>query len=208
MVWFCSASVVRVVDTQGTETTATRSAVNGPARSAPVHRLKLAGVRNAGQISDVLYRGAQPSANGFAELKNLGVTTIVNLREKGRETEWERNVASSLGMGYVNIPIRGWTPPTDEQVAEFLRLFRDAPSQRVFVHCHYGEDRTGVMVAVYRIAMQNWTADQAAKEMYSFGFHYHLYPAMKAYVRKFPANFANEAVFSSIRTVSSQTSQP
>jgi tyrosine-protein phosphatase SIW14 len=48
------------------------------------------------------------------------------------------------------------------------------------VHCYYGEDRTGVMVATYRIAQQNWTPEQAAAEMNSFGFHYHLYPGMKS----------------------------
>ena len=141
-------------------------------------------------------------------LKKLGVTTIVNLREKGRETEWERNVAASLGLNYVNIPILGWRPPSDEQVAEFLKLFRDVPGQRVFVHCHYGEDRTGVMVAAYRIAMQSWTADQAVNEMYSFGFHYHWYPAMKAYVRKLPTRLASDAVFSSVRATSTSTTQP
>jgi len=111
-------------------------------------------------------------------------------------------------MRYVNIPIRGWMPPSDAQVAEFLKLFRDAPGQRVFVHCHYGEDRTGVMVAAYRIAMQNWTADQALREMNSFGFHYNLYRTMKAYVRNFPTSFASDAVFSSVRAASTSTTQP
>jgi len=74
---------------------------------------------------------------------------------------------------------------SNAQVAEFLKLFSARPTQKVFVHCYFGRDRTGVMVAAYRMSQQNWTADQAVEEMYSFGFHSHWYPAMKSYVRKF-----------------------
>src|SRR5258708_25664368 len=60
------------------------------------------------------------------------------------------------------------------------------------------------MVAAYRIAQQNWTADQAIAEMYSFGFHYHLYPGMKSYVREFPASFAGDPIFAPLRTRSEE----
>jgi tyrosine-protein phosphatase SIW14 len=205
--FFCTLESC-VVAAQSGAVKSTYSTLDVAAIGASAQKLRLAGVQNAGQVSDRLYRGAQPSAKGFAELKKLGVTTIVNLREKGRETEWERNVAASLGLAFVNIPIRGWAPPSDAQVAEFLKLFRDASRQRVFVHCHYGEDRTGVMVGAYRIALENWTADQALSEMNSFGFHYHLYSAMKAYVRRLPARLASEAVFSSVRTASTEAKEP
>jgi hypothetical protein len=52
------------------------------------------------------------------------------------------------------------------------------------------------------MAQQNWTADQAAEEMYSFGFHYHLYPAMKSYVRKFPATYAGDHTFAPLQASS------
>jgi len=204
---FCIAPALRAPAAQTAVAKPTTS-TTGTSSTNPAEKLNVAGVENAGQISDMLYRGAQPSANGLGALKKLGVTTIVNLREQGRETEWERNLATSLGLHYVNIPIQGWRPPSDAQVAEFLKLFRDVPGQRVFVHCHYGEDRTGVMVAAYRIAMQNWTADQALREMNSFGFHYNLYRTMKAYVRNFPTSFASDAVFSSVRAASTSTTQP
>jgi len=89
---FGCAPAFRVPAAQSAAATSTHSGVDALAIGAPAQKLKLAGVQNAGQISDVLYRGAQPSAAGFAELKKLGVTTIVNLREKGHETEWEGNV--------------------------------------------------------------------------------------------------------------------
>src|SRR5713101_9551082 len=165
---------------------------------APAEKLKIAGVPNAGKISDVLFRGAQPSPQGLVELKKLGITTIVDLRGN-RGPASERRQAESLGMRFIDIPVLGWSAPTNAQVAQFLKLFKDAPQQKVFVHCYYGEDRSGVMVAAYRIARQNLTADQALAEMVSFGFHYHLYPGMQSYVRKFPSSFSSESVFAPLR---------
>lgn len=170
---------------------------------APAEKLKIAGVPNAGKISEVLLRGAQPSAQGLAELKKLGVTTIVDLRGNRGPVARERAEAESLGMRFVDIPLSGWSPPTNRQVAKFLKLFQQDGTQKIFVHCYFGSDRTGVMVAAYRMAQQNWTADQAVEEMYSFGFHYHLYPAMKSYVRKFPANFAGDHTFAPLQQASS-----
>jgi protein tyrosine/serine phosphatase len=170
---------------------------------APAEKLKLAGVANAGKISDVLFRGAQPSAQGLAELKKLGITTVVDLRGNRGPVAWERAQAESLGMRFIDIPVSGWSPPNNAQVAQFLKLFQQDPTQKIFVHCYYGRDRTGVMVAAYRIAQQNWTPDQAVAEMYSFGFHSLLYPAMKSYVRKFPAAFAVDQSFAPMQQASS-----
>jgi tyrosine-protein phosphatase SIW14 len=104
-----------------------------------------------------------------------------------------------LGFRFINIPISGWSPPSDEQVAQFLSLFQATPGERIFVHCKYGDDRTGVMIAAYRIAENHWTAEQAAEEMRYFGFHYHWHPSMKSYIRNFPGKFASAPVFASLR---------
>ncbi len=189
------------------QTVADTSAQHAMARAsfgAPAEKLNLAGVPNAGKVSEMMLRGAQPSAQGLAELKKLGVTTIVDLRGNRGPVAWERAQAESLGMRFVNIPVRGWSPPNDAQVAQFLKLVQEDPTKKIFVHCHYGEDRTGVMVATYRIAQQNWTPEQAAAEMNSFGFHHHLYQSMKSYVREFPAKFAADAAFTSLRTSPAQ----
>jgi len=170
---------------------------------APAEKLKLEGVPNAGKISDALMRGAQPSEQGLAELKKLGVTTVVDLRGNRGPVMWERAEVEALGMRFVDIPVNGWSAPSNAQVAEFLKLFRDDPKQKIFVHCYFGQDRSGVMVAAYRIAQQNWTAEQAMAEMYSFGFHNHLYPSMKSYVRRFPATFGADPAFVPLHSLSS-----
>jgi protein tyrosine phosphatase (PTP) superfamily phosphohydrolase (DUF442 family) len=157
---------------------------------APVfgEKLHINGIPNTGKLNDFLYRGAQPRKPGFAELKKLGITTIVDLRGEDRERiTWERKQAEALGIRFVNIPVSGWAPPTNAQVAQFLSLFHDDPKEKVFVHCRFGDDRTGVFVASYRMAMEKWTDEQAIKEMYFFGFNGFWHPAMKTFVHEFPA---------------------
>jgi len=155
--------------------------------SAYGEKLHLAGIKNAGKISGSLYRGAQPQAQSLAQLKELSVTTIVDLRGEDKDTrEREKKEAESLGFRFVNIPVGGFTPPTNEQVAKFLAIFRE-PNEKVFVHCRLGEDRTGVFVATYRMAIEKWPAEQALKEMYFFGFNGFWHPAMIAFIRDFPA---------------------
>ena len=157
--------------------------------SAYGEKLRIAGVPNSGKINDHLYRGAQPRDAGLLELKKLGVTTIVNLRgEDPEKSGWEEKRAESLGIRFVHIPVGGWSIPTNEQVAQFLSLFRDNAQEKIFVHCHYGDDRTGVFVASYRMAFEKLPADQALKEMYYFGFNGAWHPSMADFVRNFPAS--------------------
>jgi protein tyrosine phosphatase (PTP) superfamily phosphohydrolase (DUF442 family) len=168
-------------------------------------KLHITGIPNAGKITDVLYRGAQPTEMGLSELKILGITTLVDLRTEDREKiEWERKHAESLGMRFVHVPVDGWSPPTDEQVVQFLSLLRDNPGQKIFVHCHFGDDRTGVFIATYRMVSQKWTAEQAIREMYFFGFNGLWHPAMKTFVRDFPARLNSAPGLAPFRILTAQ----
>ena len=157
-------------------------------RSAYGEKLRLPGLPNGGRVNDVLYRGAQPHPVGMQELKKLGVTTIVDLRgENPGLRDSEREQAESLGIRFVSIPVSGWAPPSNDQVAQFLALFRNNRKEKVFVHCRFGDDRTGVFVATYRMAYEGWPATQAMNEMYFFGFNGFWHPSMKSFIRDFPA---------------------
>ena len=174
-------------------------------QSVQGQKLRITGIPKAGKITDVLYRGAQPNEVGLSELKILGITTIVDLRGEDREkVEWERKHAESLGMRFVHIPVNAWSPPTDEQVVQFLSLLHDNPGKKIFVHCRFGEDRTGVFIATYRIASEKWPAEQAIKEMYFFGFNALWHPSMKSFVRDFPARMNSSPGLASLRPLPSQ----
>jgi protein tyrosine phosphatase (PTP) superfamily phosphohydrolase (DUF442 family) len=185
----------------------TVSQPSAPTFTQPVfgQKLRIIGVPNGGKISEALYRGAQPREAGISELKLLGITTIVDLRGEDREKlNWERKRAEALGMRFVQIPVSGWAPPTDEQLVQFLSLLRDNPGQKIFLHCRFGDDRTGVFVAAYRIALDHWTADQAIKEMYFFGFNGLWHPSMKSFIRDFPSRLNSSQALAPLRPAPAQ----
>jgi protein tyrosine phosphatase (PTP) superfamily phosphohydrolase (DUF442 family) len=172
-----------------------QSSTNAPSPPASAERIPLQGIHNAGKISDQLFRGAQPDISSLPQLKTLGITTIVDLRSEAPSTrENERRVAESVGLRFVHIPVDGFSTPSSAQLAQFFFLFREKTPQTVFVHCEFGEDRTGVFIASYRIAFQHWTAEQALREMYAFGFHYHWHPNMETFIRELPAHLQSDPV--------------
>jgi protein tyrosine/serine phosphatase len=124
------------------------------------------GVANFAQVSPQLYRGAQPTASGMAELKKMGIRTIVNLRA----LHSDRDELSGTGLRYVHIRCNAWHPE-QEDVTRFLKVVQNRDNWPVFVHCQQGADRTGMMVAVYRMVEQGWSADDAMAELPRFGFH-------------------------------------
>jgi tyrosine-protein phosphatase SIW14 len=156
-------------------------------------KISLLGVRNAAKVSDQLFRDAQPELSSLPQLKSLGVTTIVDLRRQfPHGSEHERQRAESLGLRFVQIPVDGFSTPSPQQLAQFSSLFRETPPPKVFVHCQFGDDRTGVFVASYRIAFQHWSADRALAEMRAFGFHRHWHPNMAAFIRELPARLQSD----------------
>ena len=128
-----------------------------------------AGVPNFHQVNDHVYRGAQPTDQGFQSLAKLGVKTVIDLREAGDRSVSERKVVEAAGMRYVTIPFQGMSAPSPADVAKVLALFDDASSGPVFVHCRRGADRTGTVVACYRIAHDHWDNQKALQEAKSFG---------------------------------------
>jgi tyrosine-protein phosphatase SIW14 len=127
---------------------------------------KIAGVGNFAQLSPALYRGEQPTREGFAELKKLGIKTVVNLRSFHDDSR----LLEGTGLRYFRMHEKAWHPE-DEDVVAFLNIVANPENQPVFVHCQQGSDRTGYAVAAYRMVEQGWSADDAIAEMHHFAFH-------------------------------------
>lgn len=151
------------------------------------------------KVDERLYRGAQPTEAGFKKLRELGITTIINLRmEPDAVKTDEKRMVEALGMKYVAIPVedgnfftRSRTIP-DEAIRTFFKIVDDAEHGQVFVHCHRGADRTGAMVAFYRIARQNWTAEKAAKEARDLGMR-SWYKGLQAQIKAFTGSVLTNA---------------
>jgi protein tyrosine/serine phosphatase len=126
------------------------------------------GLPNLHKVSDALYRGAQPAPEGFKTLQAMGVKTVVNLRSSHTDDD----EIGTLALKKVRIRCKAWDPEGDE-VDVFLKVVADPANHPVFVHCQHGADRTGLMCAIYRMAIQGWTREQAVEEMTKGGFGYH-----------------------------------
>jgi len=143
-----------------------------------------AGVPNFHQVSDNVYRGAQPSKQGFQSLAHLGVKTIIDLRGEGGRSAEEQKAVEAAGMHYIAFPLSGYSAPSDQQVSKLLAMLNDGNAGPVFVHCRRGADRTGTIIACYRISHDHWEATKALQEAVSNGMS-SLEIAMKHYVTHF-----------------------
>lgn len=116
------------------------------------------------QVSERLYRGGQPRAGGLSRLQELGINTIINLRGRSAQTRAEEAEAQAAGLNYFNVELPRWGRPQDARVRRILEII-DAPENgRVLIHCKDGVDRTGMIVAIYRMTHNEWTSDDALAE--------------------------------------------
>jgi protein tyrosine/serine phosphatase len=150
-------------------------AVAGAQAAEPANRpahwaqpVPMAGVPNLHRVSDVLLRSAQPTAQGLRNLQQLGVKTVINLRAHHSD---EDELADTRILP-VRIPIHTWHLKK-EHILRFLAVVMDPDRQPVLVHCQHGADRTGTMVAFYRMLVQGWSRREALAEMQGGGFGFH-----------------------------------
>ena len=167
----------------------------------------LHGVPNFGRVTDNLYRGGQPSLDGFNSLRALGVGMVVNFREESGETAAEKREVESLGIKYVGIPWSATRRLPTPQVLEFLGLVRANPNTKIFVHCRRGADRTGLMIAAYRITFEHESATQAVTEMHEFHYDWLFLPQLKRYVELLPGLLQNDPQFAEYRLPSVRQAQ-
>lgn len=133
------------------------------------------------RINENLYRGAQPTPAGIRSLAELGIKTIVNLRGKNETTQAERDEAVAAGLSYFNIPLPDLSSPSDELVDQVLAIINNRANWPVFVHCNHGKDRTGLIIACYRISVEGKTDKDALREAKKYGLSWVQF-GMKDYI--------------------------
>jgi protein tyrosine/serine phosphatase len=161
------------------------SAAPGPASLPPTarsseHLYNLPGLANVGRVAPGVYRGAQPGRGGYATLKAMGIRTVIDLRT----TENERKEVEGAGMRAIALPIEMSRDGLKAKVDRVVSLMADPANQPVFVHCRHGQDRTGIVVAAYRMKEQGWILADAEAEMQSFGFN-DVWVNFKKFIRRY-----------------------
>jgi protein tyrosine/serine phosphatase len=183
LIWLLAITLVAAVFAQAPKTSPARN----PKWAQPI---RIDGVPNLHKISDALYRGAQPTAEGIRQLKKMGIKTIVNLRAGHSDKE----LLGNADLAYEEIPFSVWYVK-DKDVAKFAMIATDKRRQPVFIHCEHGADRTGTMCAVYRVVVEGWTKEDAIKEMTDGGYGFHsIWKNLVAYVRELDVNAIKKAL--------------
>lgn len=131
-------------------------------------RIQQPGLPNLHRVSDMIYRCAQPTAAGMRNAERLGIKTIISLRA----FHSDRDEIKSSKLRRERISFNTWHPE-EEDVLAFLKLVTQTNNGPYLVHCLHGADRTGTMIAIYRMAVQGWTKDEAVAEMTKGNFGYH-----------------------------------
>jgi protein tyrosine/serine phosphatase len=122
---------------------------------------------NAYKVNDKIYRSEQPSTAGFMYLDSLGIGVSLNLRNRVSDKRFAKKTALDLKR----IRINSWRMDYND-ILEALKIIKNSTSP-VLVHCKHGADRTGVVVASYRIAFEGWTKEKAIEEFLNEGYGYH-----------------------------------
>lgn len=124
---------------------------------------------NFHRISENLYRGGQPTAEGIRQLAELGIKTIVCFRNAREKILREKEIAEASGLRFINLHLSNWFSAKDEEIEKILETILNPEHQPVFIHCKRGADRTGTVAAVYRMRFDGWTATQANHEAKKHG---------------------------------------
>ena len=173
-VWLC----VGVFVLGGCMTHPPIDAAQRPAAWAqPSTALSALGLHNVYQVDDGLYRAEQPSDAVLGQLFDGTLTTpagvpfktVVNLRETPIDAPLALPDSQTQ---LVDLSLKTWDVD-DQDILAFLRVATNPAQRPVIVHCRHGADRTGTMVAAYRMVVQGWSADAALAEMQQGGFGYH-----------------------------------
>jgi protein tyrosine/serine phosphatase len=148
---------------------------------------KVQAVKNFGCVNSQIYRGEQPTEQGIKELARLSVKTIINLSNSedwiNKESAW----ASKEGIKMHRIPFPNWFAPDNEKIDRALALLNDSGLYPIFVHCKRGADRTGTLIAAFRINHDGWTADRAKRESKDYHFGW-----WQIWMRRFIGRYSKE----------------
>ncbi len=148
-----------------------------------------ADICNFHQVDEILYRGGRPRRSAYPKLVELGVRTIISLEETASAEQEEAAIdelnsklSAEQKIDFISFPI---TPRETEQTGvpheRMVQLFEQIRNSRhpIFIHCYHGKDRTGAVVALYRMR----THEKTFKEAYDEAYHY-LFQASDLGLRK------------------------
>ena len=130
--------------------------------------LEIKGLPNLHRVTPSLYRSAQPDENSGEALQKLGIKTVLNLRQRNKD----KPLLDTAGVKFIRYPLKTWDVEEDD-ILTVLKIINDPANQPILVHCTHGADRTGLMMASYRMIVQDWSKQAAIAEMKQGEYEFH-----------------------------------
>ncbi len=132
-----------------------------------VDSVLLSGVKNIYKVDEGVYRSGQPTKEQFLLLDRYGIDEILNLRFLGSDKKKANQTSLKLHHNKIITEVIN-----EHKLLEALRIIKDRQGN-ILIHCRHGSDRTGAVVAMYRIVFQGWTKEKAINELKNGGYGYH-----------------------------------
>jgi tyrosine-protein phosphatase SIW14 len=145
----------------------------------PAEKMDVKGFHNLYKVNEDLFRSEQPDERGMKELQKIGIRTIVDLRNFQNDQKEARDTKLIL----LHIPIKAGKISYSDILISLKSIHYAV--KPVLVHCQHGSDRTGCIVAAYRMVYENWSKDEAINEFLEkdYGYHTTWYPNILSLLR-------------------------
>jgi protein tyrosine/serine phosphatase len=139
------------------------------AQHLPAEKINLPGSKldNLYRIDKDVYRSEQPDGKDFEALEAFGIKEVLNLRRFHSDDDEAKGTTIRLHRLKTHAHAI-----SEQQVVEALNIINNRQGP-ILIHCRHGSDRTGAVLAMYRIVFQNYTKEQAIEEMTEGGFGFH-----------------------------------
>ena len=140
---------------------------------------------NISKVNNDLYRGPRPSVTDLQILKDYGIKSVLDLEEYESDIiKREKESSEKLGLIFVHIPMSNFTRPTTLELTKAYKEISEGLPTPVYVHCLHGQDRTGFVIATYRMLKDNWTLEEAYNEAIKMGHKSWMYDSFPFYWKK------------------------
>ena len=135
------------------------------------------GLENMYRVDEGIYRSEQPDREQFEALEKYGIKEILNLRYWHSDTKHAKDTGLTLHRVRMNAH-----HANDFDVVAALRIIKNRKGP-ILIHCHHGSDRTGLIVAMYKLVFRNKSTTETIDEMVNGGFGFHkIYDNIVRYV--------------------------
>lgn len=130
--------------------------------------LDIKGLSNLHRVTPNLYRSAQPDETSGEAIAQLGIKTVLSFRKRDKDEP----LRNTPGITFKRYPLHTWDID-DRDIIAVLKIITNPDNQPILVHCTHGADRTGLMMASYRMIVQGWSKEDARQEMKQGGYEFH-----------------------------------